>query len=96
MEITRSLKRLVMVWRSMGKLPLEPWSFTLYVGEVLRARSQFRIIMNEFCEIAYSEGSKVDQYLAHHFRKRLEEWYNNLPESLTPKRIVLPGQLPLQ
>ena len=67
-----------------------------YMGEVIRARSNFRIIMNKFCDMAYSEGSTVDLYLAHHFRERLEGWYNNLPESLTPKRIVLPGQLQLQ
>ncbi|RFN53312.1 hypothetical protein FIE12Z_2462 [Fusarium flagelliforme] len=73
--------------------PLNHGLSPLYLGEVLRARSHFRIIMNEFSDIAYSEGSKVDLYLAHHFRRRLEDWYNNLPESLTPKRIVLPGQL---
>jgi hypothetical protein len=54
------------------------------------------MIMNEFSDTAYSEGSKVDLYLAHHFRERLEEWYNNLPEPLTPKRIALPGHLQIQ
>ncbi|KAI1071540.1 hypothetical protein LB507_005250, partial [Fusarium sp. FIESC RH6] len=73
--------------------PLNHGLSPLHLGEVIRARSQFRIIMNEYSDIAYTAGSKVEIYLAHHFRRRMENWYNNLPESLTPKRIVLPGQL---
>ncbi|KAM0214261.1 hypothetical protein ACHAQD_005469 [Fusarium lateritium] len=49
--------------------------------------------MNEFCDAAYSEESEVDIDLAYQLRDRLEDWYNNLREPLTPKRIVLPGQL---
>ncbi|GKU05642.1 nitrogen assimilation transcription factor nit-4 [Fusarium langsethiae] len=75
--------------------PLNHGLSSLDMGQVLRARCQFRIIMNEFCNAAYSEGSKIDLNLAHRFRGRLESWYRDLPESLTPKRIVLPGQLQL-
>lgn len=52
--------------------------------------------MNEFCDAAYSEGSKVGVNLAYQFRGRLEEWFESLPASLSPRRIVLPGQLQLQ
>jgi hypothetical protein len=76
--------------------PLNHGLSPLDTGEVLRARCQFRIIMNEFCNAAYSGESKIDLNLAHHFRGRLESWYHGLTESLTPKRIVLPGQLQLQ
>ncbi|KAF4445635.1 hypothetical protein F53441_10635 [Fusarium austroafricanum] len=75
--------------------PLNHGLSPMYLGEVIRARSQFRIIMNEFCDAAYSEGSKVDINLAYQFLEQTEEWYNNLPESLTPRKIVLPGQLQL-
>ncbi|RGP70996.1 nitrogen assimilation transcription factor nit-4 [Fusarium sporotrichioides] len=73
--------------------PLNHGLSPLDMGQVLQARCQFRIIMNEFCNAAYSEGSEIDLNLAHRFRGRLESWYRDLPESLTPKRIVLPGQL---
>ncbi|KAI3580111.1 hypothetical protein IWW34DRAFT_620935 [Fusarium oxysporum f. sp. albedinis] len=77
------------------KYPLNHGLSPMYLGEVIHARSQFRIIMNEFCDAAYSEGSKVGVNLAYQFRERLEEWYENLPALLTPRRIVLPGQLQL-
>lgn len=78
------------------KYPLNHGLSSMHMGEVFRAKSQFRIIMNEFCIAAYSDYSKVDINLAYYFRERLEDWYNGLPESLTPKKIVLPGQLQLQ
>ncbi|RGP76742.1 hypothetical protein FLONG3_5182 [Fusarium longipes] len=73
--------------------PLNQGLTSLDMGQVLRARCQFRIVMNEFCSAAYSGESRIDLDLAHHFRRRLESWYRGLPESLTPRRIVLPGQL---
>lgn len=76
--------------------PLNRGLSPLNMGQVLRARCQFRIIMNEFCNTAYSGGYKIDLELANHFRGRLESWYHGLPESLTPRRIVLPGHLQLQ
>ncbi|KAI1016547.1 hypothetical protein LB503_010434 [Fusarium chuoi] len=65
------------------------------LGEVIHARSRFRIIMNKYCDSAYSEGSKVGVNLAYQFRGRLEGWFESLPASLSPRRIVLPGQLQL-
>lgn len=78
------------------KYPLTHGLSASCVSEVFRARSLFRIIMNEFCDAAYSEDSEVNIDLAYQLRERLEDWYNNLREPLTPKRIVLPGQLQLQ
>ncbi|KAM0250860.1 hypothetical protein ACHAP5_002079 [Fusarium lateritium] len=75
------------------KYPLDHGLSASCVGEVFRARSLFRIIMNEFCDAAYSEDSAVDIDLAYQLRRRLKEWYSNLREPLTAKRIVLPGQL---
>ncbi|VZI05496.1 unnamed protein product [Fusarium fujikuroi] len=77
------------------KYPLNHGLSSMCLGEVIHARSRFRIIMNEYCDAAYSEGSKVGVSLAYHFRGRLEEWFESLPASLSPRRIVLPGQLQL-
>ncbi|KAJ4244801.1 hypothetical protein NW762_014379 [Fusarium torreyae] len=77
------------------KYPLNHGLSPSYFGQVIRARSRFRIIMNEFCEAAYSENSKIDLNQAYEFRQRLRGWYDSLPEPLTPKRIALPGHLQL-
>ncbi|KAF0638647.1 hypothetical protein FPSE5266_04706 [Fusarium pseudograminearum] len=76
------------------RYPLNHGLLPLNMGQVLRERCQFRIIMNEYCNAAYS-GYKIDLDLAYHFHGRLQNWYHELPESLIPKRIVLPGHLQL-
>lgn len=78
------------------KYPLNHGLSSSCASEVFRARSLFRIVMNEFCDAAYSKDSEVDIDLAYQLRERLEGWYNSLREPLTPKRIVLPGQLQIQ
>ncbi|KAF4333352.1 nitrogen assimilation transcription factor nit-4 [Fusarium beomiforme] len=77
------------------KYPLNHGLSPMFLGEIIHARSKFRVIMNDFSDAAYSEGSGVSIDLAYKFRERLESWYDNLPASLTPRRIVLPGQLQL-
>lgn len=70
---------------------LSPSSF----GHVFHAKSQFRIIMNEFCEAAYSKDSTITLEQAYQLRSRLITWYLGLPASLCAKTIVLPAQLQL-
>ncbi|KJK76000.1 hypothetical protein H634G_08757 [Metarhizium anisopliae BRIP 53293] len=70
---------------------LSPSSF----GPVFKARSEFRIIMNAYCQAAFSEGSQVTVEKANGFLSRLRCWYDGLPAPLQPKRIVLPGHLQL-
>jgi hypothetical protein len=67
-------------------------------GQMYRAKSQFRVIMNEFCQTAYIEGeeSKVTVDIANELLYKLQSWFNGLPGSLLPKTIALPGQLQLQ
>ncbi|KAF5591473.1 nitrogen assimilation transcription factor nit-4 [Fusarium pseudocircinatum] len=55
------------------KYPLNHGLSSMCFGEVIHARSRFRIIMNEYCDVAYSEGSKVGVDLAYQLRERLEE-----------------------
>lgn len=52
--------------------------------------------MNDFCHTAYSEDSEVTVEKANELLFKLQNWFNNLPEPLAPKKIALPGQLQLQ
>ncbi|KAI5465269.1 hypothetical protein BGZ63DRAFT_436822 [Mariannaea sp. PMI_226] len=77
------------------KYPLSHRLFPSYFGQVLKARSQFRVIMNEFCQAAYSEDSEINLNKAYELLSRLETWFQRLPGPLQPKTIVLPGHLQL-
>lgn len=78
------------------KYPMSNRRLPSYFGQVIKARSQFRIIMNEACQIAYSKGSEMNFDKANKLLSQLKLWYDNLPGPLQPKTIVLPGQLQLQ
>ncbi|RTE81585.1 hypothetical protein BHE90_003910 [Fusarium euwallaceae] len=77
------------------KYPLNNGLSPSYFSHIFRARCQFRIIMNEICDAAYSEGSSITLDKAHGFRERLASWYRSLPGPLQPRTIVLPGHLQL-
>ncbi|KAG5927461.1 hypothetical protein E4U42_002212 [Claviceps africana] len=66
-----------------------------YFAHVIRSRSCFRIIMNEFCRGAYSDGHDMSLQTANQLHARLRDWYDGLPGPLQPKAIVLPGHLQL-
>lgn len=76
--------------------PLSHSLVPLNFGQMYKAKSQFRVIMNEYCHAAYSENSEVTLEKANELLFKLKSWFNGLPESLSPKRIALPGQLQLQ
>lgn len=78
------------------KYPLTDTLSPSYFGSVFRAKSHFRIIMNEFCCTAYSEGSQVTVDKAYELLNKLKHWYHGLPGPLQPKTIVLPAHLQLQ
>ena len=65
-------------------------------GQVFKAKSEFRVIMNEFCQIAYSNDSVVTFDKAYKLLSQLQSWFDGLPDPLLPKRIVLPAHLQLQ
>ncbi|KAM0250878.1 hypothetical protein ACHAQJ_008456 [Trichoderma viride] len=77
------------------KYPLGRSLLPSHFGQVFKAKSQFRAIMNEFCQAAYSEGSKVTLDKANELHLKLRSWYDSLPTPLLPKTIVLPGHLQL-
>jgi hypothetical protein len=78
------------------KYPLAHSLSPSYFGQVFKARSQTRVIMNRYCQKAFSEGSQVNLDDARDFRLELRSWYDDLPAILQPKMIVLPGHLQLQ
>ena len=67
-----------------------------HFAEVFETRSRFRLIMNEACQIAYSQGSEMTLDKANQLYRQLRTWYSSLPGPLRPKSVVLPGLLQLQ
>ncbi|KAF4973299.1 hypothetical protein FSARC_374 [Fusarium sarcochroum] len=65
------------------KYPLNHGLSPSCFGQVLRSRSRFRIIMNEFCDAAYSERSEVGLDQAYQFY--CTPWTTSTPFSLAPR-----------
>src|ERR1700743_1060428 len=78
------------------KYPLSNHILPSYFGQVFKARSQFRVIMNEACQAAYLKDAGMTLSKATDFLSRLQGWYDRLPSPLQPRFIVLPGHLQLQ
>ncbi|PVH95428.1 putative C6 transcription factor [Periconia macrospinosa] len=77
------------------KYPLSGRLVPLSFGQVIKGRSEFRVIMNEACQVAYKKDSTMTLSKANELLSRLRSWYNGLPEVLTPRFIVFPGHLQL-
>src|ERR1700753_541078 len=81
------------------KYPMSPTPFSTYFGHMFKATAELRIIMNEICLQCFGKSQPStqltsDQALDFHFQ--LKDWYDNLPGSFTPGRIVFPSQFMLQ
>lgn len=81
------------------KYPLNQTIFPAHHGHLFKAKAELWSITNDIALQAFKySGSRqrlsIEQILG--FYSRLTAWYNNLPEPLTPKRIVLPDQFKLQ
>ncbi|ATY63020.1 C6 transcription [Cordyceps militaris] len=77
------------------KYPASSTLVSMHFGQMFEKKTQFRIIMNEFCQEAYGTTLGVNSFKAEGLRRKLEHWFEHLPESLKPKNIVLPAQLQL-
>ncbi|KAH8677830.1 hypothetical protein BX600DRAFT_138214 [Xylariales sp. PMI_506] len=75
-------------------------------GELFKARCEVRVIMNDIVARYFGRPGYIEDKAApisdrstinevNFFHNRLCNWYQNLPESLSPKKIVLPSQLML-
>lgn len=78
------------------KYPLVQRRLSSHFGYMFKARSEFRVIMNDACQAAYSKNSEMTLPKANELLSRLKGWYDGLPNPLLPKSIVLPSQLQLQ
>ena len=76
--------------------PLGAQRIPSHFGQMLRARSQFRVIMNEACQARFSDSSDIDWKKATVLLAELHSWFAQLPESLQARYIVLPSHLQLQ
>ncbi|KAK3301063.1 uncharacterized protein B0H64DRAFT_382525 [Chaetomium fimeti] len=80
------------------RYPLSQSRLPTYHGYLFKALSEFWTIMNEVSTLTFSRQGpstklSVDQIFRFYYR--LRAWQHNLPEPLTPKKIVLPHQLKL-
>ena len=69
---------------------------TMYLGHLLEARCQLRVLMNEISHAAFKDGAKITLDEANIFYARLLAWYDGLPECLKPNYIFHPGHFQLQ
>lgn len=80
------------------RYPLSQSRLPTFHGLLFKAIADFWTIIIEVATLTFSRRGpptklSVDQIF--HFYYRLRAWQNNLPEPLTPKKIVLPHQLKL-
>ncbi|XWW92809.1 hypothetical protein V2A60_000736 [Cordyceps javanica] len=78
-----------------ARYPSSPTLISLHFELLFERKTQFRIIMNEFCREAYGSSLGVNHFKAEGLRRKLQHWFELLPESLDPRNIVLPAQLQL-
>ncbi|PTB73357.1 N-terminal fungal transcription regulatory domain-containing protein [Trichoderma longibrachiatum ATCC 18648] len=93
------------------KYPLTQTLSPSYFGQVFRSKSQFRVIMHDFCMTAYSEDSQVTVEKAYELRQRLKSciYYHHFlltifeplvdtetPQKPSPKAIVAESRRQLQ
>ncbi|KXH40931.1 hypothetical protein CSIM01_08418 [Colletotrichum simmondsii] len=78
------------------KYPLVPDLQPTHLGHILRERARFRVIMNQYCDAAFSSEGTFSLDEAKRLHEQLKSWYGDLPEPLKPKTIALPGHFQLQ
>ncbi|KAK4188607.1 hypothetical protein QBC35DRAFT_495907 [Podospora australis] len=80
------------------KYPLEDTLYRSYCGDLLKAKTEFRIILNEISFTCFG-GTDLQvmppRDKVARLYSRLQAWYANLPNSLLPKNIVFTGQMKL-
>jgi hypothetical protein len=78
------------------RYPLSQSLFPTYHGLLFKAKADFWTIINEISSLTFSPHratSKLTVSEIFQFYQRLKAWLHNLPEPLSPAKIVLPHQL---
>jgi hypothetical protein len=78
------------------RYPLQKDLLSANLAVTLHAKSLFRIIMNEFCVLAFSKDQTTSIHDVETLHRQLQRWYQDLPTFLKPQNIVLPSDLQLQ
>ena len=83
------------------KYPVSQQLYPVKFGEIFKAKAEFRVILNELgLRLFAHQNAAADDRLsnrdASEFCSRFKRWYQALPESLSPRKVVLPGHLTLQ
>lgn len=78
--------------------PSSPTPIPLYLGHILYAQANLRIIMNEIAYLSFggptTRSLTVEEIVA--LVRRLYKWRDTLPEPLKPQNVVHPPHLALQ
>ncbi|KAK2755598.1 C6 transcription factor [Colletotrichum kahawae] len=75
--------------------PLVSGLQSTHFGHIFQTRARFRVIMNEYCDAAFSPNGVISLDKANRLHDKLRRSYSDLPESLKPKTIALPGHFQL-
>lgn len=81
------------VWH---KYPQSTSLHPMHFGAVFKAKSDFRVILNDISRTRIHTGGKFTAEQVHDYGQRMKTWYNYLPKILSPKHIALPAHLMLQ
>jgi len=68
-------------------------------GDVFKAKAEFAIIMNDAAQRLFGVEPRLQGISAAEiaqFYLRFRDWYDALPESLSPRKIALPSHLKIQ
>lgn len=82
------------------KYPQSSMLFPSHLGHTMRSVSQIRTILGEIAwSGVYRDGERT-QGLSYsevmHFKKKLDQWFENLPDPLKPMKVVFPWHLKTQ
>lgn len=78
------------------RYPRSPTLMSLQINLCVRAKCQLRTIINSLSLQAFGGVCGLSLEQSTDFKQRLDQWFNALPESLTPSRIMLPHHVGLQ
>ncbi|KAK4250765.1 hypothetical protein C7999DRAFT_11425 [Corynascus novoguineensis] len=80
------------------RYPLSQSPLPTHHGHLFKAIADFWTIINDISSATFSPNCspiKLPAHQRYEFYNRLQAWHRNLPEPLTPRKIVLPHQLKL-
>ena len=79
--------------------PLDQAVFPAHHGHTVRSIATIRAILGDIASRAFRGGKKVhcltwDEVME--FKAKLDKWFEELPDPLTPRKIVFPWHLKIQ